>query len=159
MHTLPHREFGAMKQLEFQGYHSFLPTHWKTVRHARRFRTVKAPFFPRYLFVRMDLALDRWRTVNGTMGVSRLVMAGDMPMPVPRGVVETLSEFSAADGVLSFASAMRPGQRVRVISGPLADRIGEIVHADDKERVQLLLDVMGVPRLVHARSRILAPVA
>jgi transcriptional antiterminator RfaH len=159
VHTLPLRELGAAKQLEFQGYRTFLPTHRKTIRHARRFRTVKAPFFPRYLFVCLNLARDRWRAVNGTFGVASLVMAGGLPMPVPHGVVEALGAMTDADGLLSFSSQMRPGQKVRILMGPFADRIGELVHADDKNRVQILLDVMGVQVMVRARAQALAPVA
>lgn len=159
VHTLPHREFGAAKQLEFQGYRPFLPLHWKTVRHARRFRTIKAPFFPRYLFLRLNLARDRWRSVNGTFGVSRLVMAGDLPMPVPHGIVEALAEITDSGGVLTFSSLMQPGQKVRILTGPFAERIGELRHADDKNRVQILLDVMGVQVTVRATTQALAPVA
>lgn len=159
VHTLPHRETGAARQLEFQGYRVFLPTHWKTIRHARRFRTVKAPFFPRYLFVRLDLERERWRPVNGTFGVSSLVMAGDRPMPIPFGVVEALGALTDDSGTLSFTSIMQAGQNVRILNGPFADRVGELVHAGDKERVQILLDVMGVRMTVHASTRALAPVA
>lgn len=159
VHTLPHREFGAVRQLEFQGYRPFLPTHLKTVRHARRFRTVKAPFFPRYLFVRMNLARDRWRAVNGTFGVASLVMAGDLPMPVPHGVVEALGALTDDWGNLSFSSLMRPGGKVRILTGPFADRIGELVRADERNRVHILLDVMGVRVMVRATTQALAPVA
>ena len=55
------------------------------------------PIFPRYLFVVLDLDRDRWRSVNGTFGVARLVMmAGDRPQPAPHGVVEAL--VALADG-------------------------------------------------------------
>jgi len=57
----------AVANLERQGFRSFLPVHLKTVRHARQFRTVRAPLFPGYLFVFLDLARDRWRAVNGTL--------------------------------------------------------------------------------------------
>ena len=159
VHTLPHREFGAAKQLEFQGYASFLPTHRKTVRHARRFRTVHAAFFPRYLFVRMNLARDRWRAVNGTFGVSGLVMAGEFPAPVPQGIVEALNGLVDPHGVLSFSGLMQPGQTVRFLTGPFADRIGELIHADDKNRVHVLLDVMGVKTTVRVTTQALVPVA
>lgn len=159
VHTLPRREFGAAKQLEFQGYRPFLPLHWKTVRHARRFRTIKSPFFPRYLFLRLNLTRDRWRSVNGTFGVSRLVMAGERPMPVPHGVVEALGAITDASGILSFSSLMQPGQKVRILTGPFAERIGELRHADDKNRVQILLDVMGVQVMVRSTTQVLAPVA
>src|SRR5258708_32245573 len=90
VHTQPNREWRAKNQLENQAYEVFLPRRLKTVRHARKLTNVVAPFFPRYLFIRLDLTQHRWRSVNGTFGVARLVMQGDMPHPVPRGVVETM---------------------------------------------------------------------
>jgi transcriptional antiterminator RfaH len=159
VHTLPHRELAAAIQLRFQGFQPFVPMHPKTVRHARRFKTIKAPFFPRYLFVCMNLARDRWRPINGTFGVCSLVMAGDLPTPVPHGVVEALTTMTDASGNLSFSTEMRPGQKVRILTGPFADRIGELTRADESDRVQILLDVMGIEVVVHAAARTLAPVA
>jgi transcription antitermination factor NusG len=90
VHTLPFAEARAERQLHRQGFRTFQPKRHKTVRHARRLSTVEAPFFPRYLFIVLDLAHHQWRSVNGTFGVSRLVMRGDQPDPLPRGVVEAL---------------------------------------------------------------------
>ena len=157
VHTLLRRELIAANQLQLQGYETLLPMHWKTVRHARRFRTVRAPFFPRYLFVRMNLAQDRWRSVNGTVGVSRLVMARDLPVPVPHGVVEALMVMTDAGGVLSFSSLMQPGQRVRILVCPFADRLGELICADARDKARILLDIMGAPVTVHAEAQVLTP--
>ena len=45
VHTLPHQESRAEVQLTNQQYRAFLPKREKTVRHARKLRTVVAPFF------------------------------------------------------------------------------------------------------------------
>ena len=90
VNTLPRREFRARQQLENQGFRVFLPQGLKTVRHARKLTNVLAPFFPRYIFVELDLTFHRWRSVNGTFGVRSLVMQGETPHPVPRGIVETM---------------------------------------------------------------------
>ncbi len=66
------------RYLHRQGFVSFVPRSEKTVRHARRFNTRMAPYFPGYIFVAMDVALQRWRSVNGTFGVRSLVMQGDL---------------------------------------------------------------------------------
>ena len=141
--TLAHREFAAATQLVAQNFESFLPTHLKTVRHARRFRTARAPFFPGYLFVRLDLQRDRWRSVNGTFGVACLVMAGDRPAAVPRGVVEALRAWSDAAGFISSARDFSPGQKVRVHAGPFAEKVGTLHRLDGHGRVQVLLELMG----------------
>ena len=55
-------------------------------------RTVRAPLFPRYLFVILDLERDRWLSVRSTVGVSRLFTQDGRPVPVPVGIVESLIE-------------------------------------------------------------------
>jgi transcription elongation factor/antiterminator RfaH len=143
VHTLPNREARAERQLAAQGFRTFLPRYGKTVRHARKMRTVNAPFFPRYLFVVLDLEHDRWRSVNGTFGVSRLMMADESPIPVPRGAVESLAASCGANGHLQLGKALRPGDSVRVLSGPFADLVGRLTRADGNVRVQVLLRLLG----------------
>ena len=48
-------EAKALLNLARQGFQSYLPQYVKRRRHARRVEWVKAPLFPRYLFVRFDL--------------------------------------------------------------------------------------------------------
>lgn len=141
--TLAKREAGAAAQLAAQGFGVFTPRVVKTVRHARKLRTVLAPAFPGYLFVALDLARDRWRSVNGTFGVARMVMGEETPMPVPTGVVESLLSYVDATGVCRFDRDLVEGQVVRVTVGPFAQAIGELVRLDANGRVRVLLEIMG----------------
>jgi transcription elongation factor/antiterminator RfaH len=152
VYTRPHRELGASSQLEAQGFLPFVPTCKKTVRHARRFRTVNAAFFPRYLFVKLDLRSDQWRSVNGTFGVSTLVMGGDRPRPVPQGIVEQLRAIADTNGLVG----LQPGERVRVLAGPFAEMIGEVLRVSERDRVQILLNLMGASVPVDVRREALA---
>jgi transcriptional antiterminator RfaH len=141
--TLARREMGAVVQLERQGFHTFLPQMLKTVRHARQLRTVRAAVFPGYVFVRLDPARDPWRAVNGTINVSRLIMAEDAPLPVPRGIVEALIAYRDATGLCRFDRDLQAGETVRVIAGPFAQVLGRIAGLDDKGRARVLLEIMG----------------
>ena len=107
---LARREIGAARQLERQGFRTFLPQMLKTVRHARQLRTVRAAVFPGYVFVALDLARDRWRSVNGTINVSRLIMGEDMPLPVPTGIVEALMAYRDASGLCRLDRDLQPGR-------------------------------------------------
>jgi Transcription termination factor nusG len=80
VHVLPHRERQDL-QLEVHGFRTFLPRRRKSVRHARKFTTVSARFFPPYLFVALDLRRDRWRGVNGIFRVETLVVGEENPLP------------------------------------------------------------------------------
>jgi transcriptional antiterminator RfaH len=139
----PHREGGAAVHLANQGFQAFLPRREKTRRHARKIETVRAPFFPGYLFVHLDLTCQRWRSVNGTFGVSRLVMQGDRPAPAPHGVVEALIDACGEDGVLRWQADLAVGKPVRVVVGPFSDLIGELEQLTDAGRVRVLLNIMG----------------
>ncbi len=160
VHSLPHREAGAQQQLENQGFQTFLPRCLKARCPARKLATVLAPIFPRYLFVGLDLDRDRWRSVNGTFGVARLVMAGDRPQPAPHGVVEALIALADGRDVLRFDEGGRlaVGQKVRILAGAFAEQIGLLQSLDDNGRARLLLDIMGGGIAVTVPSAALLPV-
>jgi transcription elongation factor/antiterminator RfaH len=143
VHTQPNREFRAKHQLENQAFEVFLPKRLKTVRHARRLTNSTAAFFPRYLFIRLDLTQHRWRSVNGTFGVSSLVMQGEMPRPVPCGVVEAMIASVDAAGLLCLEQNLTLGAQVRLAAGPFAEKLGILDRLDDSGRVRVLLEIMG----------------
>jgi transcription antitermination factor NusG len=121
----------------------FLRRRPKTVRHARKLTNVAAAFFPRYLFIHLDLTRDRWHSVNGTFGVSRLIMQGELPHPVPRGIVETMIAAVDASGFLRLEENLKIGSRVRLMAGPFAEQLGTLDRLDDSGRVRVLLQIMG----------------
>ncbi len=139
----PHREQIAASHLTDQAFKVFLPCRERARRHARRIETVRRPFFPGYLFVSLDLAVARWRSINGTCGVVRLVAHGDHPSAAPSGVIEALMEACNEDGVLSWRPDLKPGQKVRILIGPFVDLIGELDRMTDAGRVAVLLDLLG----------------
>ena len=89
--TQPRREAFAFDNLTRQGFRAWLPLLGRTVRHARKVRTVRGALFARYGFVRLDLARERWRSVNGTFGVVGLLMAEDRPRPALADIVTRFS--------------------------------------------------------------------
>jgi transcriptional antiterminator RfaH len=143
--TQPRKEHFAAQNLQNQGFQSFVPRQMATYRHARRFSTRLAVVFSQYIFVSMNPYLQRWRSVNGTLGVRILVGNSDGPVPVRAGVVETLLASCDRNGVLMFqpASALKPGDRVRLVAGPFAGAMGSLQSLDASGRVRLLLDIMS----------------
>jgi transcription elongation factor/antiterminator RfaH len=143
VHTLPLNEPRAEHHLGNQCFPTFMPKRLKTVRHARKLTTIEAAFFPRYLFVVLDVSLDPWRKVNGTCGVSRLVMCGDEPQPVPRGIVEALIASTDDRGILQLGEKLQVGGPVRLMAGPFAEHLAVLDYLDEAGRVQVLLDLLG----------------
>ena len=158
VHARPNSERKAEINLQAQGLKTFLPQIEKTVRHARRLATVRRPLFARYLFVSLDIGRDQWIPVNSTFGVSRLVAQEGRPIAVPFGIVETLLAHSDA-GLTRLDHSLAQGQRVRILSGPLADFTATVMRLDARRRVDVLLEIMGGAVSVSVDRRALAPAA
>jgi transcriptional antiterminator RfaH len=133
----PRRERLADEHLRRQGITSFLPLVATTVRHAGRFRAALQPLFPGYLFVDLGSEKIRWRSINGTRGVVRLLTLGDSPSFLPAGIVE---EFRAASEI---GPSLREGDSVRLRDGPFTGFVGRILRLKPSQRVQVLLEVMS----------------
>ena len=157
-HTLPRSERKAEMHLRAQGFRTYLPQIKKTIRHARQFRNVQAPLFPRYLFLIIDPARDRWLCVRSTVGVSSLFTCEGRPVPVPQGVVESL--IARSDGALTGLDVgLTKGQSVRILSGPFANLVGTLDRLDAAGRTRVLLDIMGTAVPVAIDRLALAPAA
>lgn len=143
VHTLPHKEELAEINLKRQGFATFMPRAVKSVRHARQFRVREQAFFPRYLFIALDIKRQMWRSVFGTIGVTTLVTSGGNPAPLPIGVVERLIELSDEQGVMNFGPKLKVGDKVEIMSGPFASLIGVLKSLDASGRVRVLLELLG----------------
>ena len=119
--TQPNAESKAVAHLGRQGFVTYLPRYMKRRRHARRVDVVAAPLFPRYLFVEIDTAVQRWRSIYSTVGVSQLVCTGDTPTPVSDQVVTRLKDRE----------------------GVFCDCLGLYDGMPDRDRITILLDLLG----------------
>lgn len=135
----------AFGNLEEQGYTAYLPQRLKERRHARRIDTIKTPLFPRYLFVELDPKVDRWHAINGTYGVSYLITMGERPSAVPPGIVESIRERENEAGMVEIAEPCpyAEGEVVEITRGAFADQTGIFKCDDDKQRITLLLSLLG----------------
>jgi transcriptional antiterminator RfaH len=141
----PNAELKAAAHLNRQGFATYLPRYLKRRRHARRVEIVTAPLFPRYFFVEIDMAMQRWRSIYSTIGVARLVCAGETPVPVVDEVVNALKTREDESGLvrLQLRPNFRAGDAVRVLDGVFADCLGLYDGMRDSDRVAILLDLLG----------------
>jgi transcriptional antiterminator RfaH len=145
VHTQPQGEDRADVNLRRQGFVTYLPRYLRSRRHARRTETVARPLFPRYLFVALDVARDRWRAVQSTFGVSNLVVVGNDPLALPDGVVDEIRAREGEQGFvkLGLPAGVQPGSPVRLIDGVFAEYRGVLERLADDRRVTVLLNLLG----------------
>lgn len=158
VYTQAGAETKAAANLRRQSFETYLPCYLRTRSHARRKEQVIAPLFPRYLFVRWDLDVGRWRSINGTLGVSRLLCNGDKPLMIAPDVVDAIRHREDVGGFVALEDEQfTGGQPLRINAGPFAEYIGLFQKMADSQRVQLLLEFLGhQTRLVVSRSSVMA---
>lgn len=143
--TQPNAEAKAVTHLNRQGFVTYLPRYLKRRRHARRVDNVPAPLFPRYLFVEIDTAAQRWRSIYSTVGVSQLIGNADTPTAVEVEVIAALKAREGDNGLIKLDQrpSFRVGDPVRVMDGVFSDCLGLYDGMPDRERVTILLDLLG----------------
>ena len=149
----PNAEAIAKRNLLRQGINIFAPFEEVTARKARKLVQACKALFPGYLFVSFDQDAVRWRTVNSTLGVSRLVsFADDRPAQVPLGLISSLMRRCDPSGKLLPPRFLHGGDVVRVTNGPFADFIGTVEQIAPDQRIWVLLDILGKNTRVAIRS-------
>lgn len=158
VYTKPGGERLAEGHLLRQGFEAYLPRLAMKRRHARRVTSVTVPLFPRYLFVALDIDAAPWRSVNGTIGVVRLVAFGDRPAAVPDDVIDEIRAREREDGVVDLQALrpFEPGEAVDIVDGPFRDRTGIFQCRTASDRVVVLLNLLGRDLPVQVEGAALA---
>jgi len=141
----------AERNLQRQGFRTFLPMEDTTKTVRGRFVTTLRPVFPGYIFVAFNTTMGHWRAINSTNGVTRLVSFGKEPVPVPLDVVTQLMLRCDASGKLLPPAQMVPGDEVRLTTGPFADFVATIESIEPDRRVWVLMDMIGAQTRVAVR--------
>lgn len=144
IHAKARQEHLAFEHLVRQGYSAYLPLIRLHRRRRGAWQQVTEPLFPGYLFVRLDPERNNTAPIRSTRGVVGLVRFGGTLRPVPEGLVEHLLATQAEpDGAISQEHLFQAGDRVEIVSGPLAGLQAIFLAPTGQERAQLLLNLLG----------------
>ena len=133
----------ALRNLERQGFETFLPVHEVTRRTAVKYETVIRPLFAGYMFVACDPEEAPWRKINATYGISRMLSFADGPKPMPEALITGLRARCDNAGKVIALKKFEAGQSVEMHSGPFANFIATVEQMANDARVWVLLDFMG----------------
>jgi transcriptional antiterminator RfaH len=133
----------ANRNLDRQGFRTFLPMEPETRQRHGKFLTKSRPLFPGYIFVALNVAKGLWRSVNSTYGITRLVSFGKEPAVVPLDLVSQLMLRCDASGKLLPPKLLTPGDQVALTNGPFASFVAEVDRIAPDRRVWVLMDIMG----------------
>ena len=133
----------ATKNLNRQGFETFLPLHDTTSRKLSRFINTSKPLFPGYMFIKFDRTESEWHKINNTYGVSRLITFNSILKSIPTRFVDSLMKRYDLSGKLLPIQKLKKGDQVKVLKGPFANFIATVEKYEDDQRIWILMDLMG----------------
>ena len=145
----PKRERFAAEQLGLRGYETFLPLI--------QTKRASAPLFSSYFFVRI---VEQWRIINSCFGVLALVRIGDCPSKMPDQEIERLKAMMVGGYVrLPEAPKIAIGAKVRIKAGPFEGMTGLYNGQSTRDRVLVLLSLLGGQRPVAIAAGLVVPLS
>ena len=159
VHTKPRQETVAEQHLQRQEYEVYLPRILKYRRRRGNIVQVIEPLFPRYLFIRLNLAVDNAAPIRSTTGVSNMVRFGSRIRSIPDEVIEFLQRSADEDKGLHVLKPppLSKGDAVVVLDGPFAGIAGIFVAEKGEDRVMILLQCLGRTTPVALHKRLVEP--
>ena len=161
IHTKPRAESTAVINLERQGFRVHFPRLVRPARIRGRWTDRIEPLFPRYLFLRADVATQSIAPVRSTTGVAAIVRFGMEYATVPDALIENLRSRAEQDTGLHRLGRplFTPGDTVKVLEGPFRGLEGIFECQEGEERVLILLELLGRDTRVRIPVHQLAPLA
>lgn len=136
----------AVRNLERQGFETFLPKMNSTIIKENKFINKDVLVFPGYIFVGIDLQNYNWKKINSTYGVHKLLVFNYKPAEISNDVILVLKNNYQANTNSIIRENLRNGDTIRFNNGPFVDLIANIENVDEKKRIYVLLKVMGGSR-------------
>lgn len=137
----PNCERRVQDHLERQGFTTYLPSVSERVVVGGKKIWRHRLLFTRYLFVQQ--VATRWRSILGTVGVTRLLLDGDVPSLLPDSEIEKLKAREKNGCVVLPKSKFQQGQLVEVISGEFIGMNGLYFGMSARDREIVLLNMLG----------------
>jgi transcription antitermination factor NusG len=129
--------------LSEKGFETYVPCQSVERKWADRIKLVDVPLFTNYVFCRFD-SRHRFPVVS-TPEVYSIVGIGKNPTPISDeeiASVQKIVQYGTSVKPATFASAIAPGERVTVVSGPLTGVQGTVVRVKNKWRLVVLVSLL-----------------
>lgn len=158
VYTKPKREALAGENLRRQGYEFYCPLIQEKRCCRGAWCKITEPLFPRYLFINLEQGQDNFAPIRSTIGVIDFVRFGGTPKPVPQKLI---AEIKAREelklGMVVRSIQWESGAEVEFIEGPFVGFRGIFNASCGKERVSILLRLLGNENLVVVAENTIVP--
>lgn len=142
----------ATMGMEDRIFRVLVPVEERVYTKEGKVKRIRRKVFPSYVLVEMILEDQSWYVVRHTPGVTGFVGTGNHPIALsPKEVAEIMAKISKDQTKPKMEIAFKPGDTIRVKSGPFANQVGPVVEViEDKGKIKFSITVFGRETLVEA---------
>ncbi|MDB2332729.1 transcriptional activator RfaH [Amylibacter sp.] len=151
----PNSHKQAVRNLNQQGFETFLPLDDTASSKKSRFASDTKPLFPGYMFIRIDIENTSWNKINNTYGVSRLITFNSVLKSVPPDFIINLMERCDESGKLIHTKKFKKSDQVKIINGPFINFAAIVEKLDTEQRISALINLMGRKTKIQIHSKII----
>lgn len=145
-----HHEKQVRDRLTAMGIENFLPVQEEVRQWSDRKKKMERVLIPMMIFVRVDT--EEQRSVITHPSILRyLTLRGEhSPTEIPAEQMERFRfMLDYSDSAVSFSAGdLQPGEKVRVIKGPLTGLEGELITMEGKSRIVIRIHLLGCAEVV-----------
>jgi len=145
VYTKAREEERAQKNLENQGFKTFLPMiACEKISQPKSFSL--KPMFPRYLFIMINVEIGNWHLIKSTRGVSHLVLFDNKFAVVPNAVIEFIKTRVNNHSIVKqkvTRQLFQKGDKLVINKGIFQGKEATFFSKTGKERVKVLLKLMN----------------
>ncbi len=99
--------------------------------------------YPGYVLVEMIMDEDSWYVVRHTAGVTKFVGSSKKPIPAKDSEIKKIL-YKTQSTVTKVELDVKIGDKVRIVSGPFSDFIGDITEVyPDKSKLRASVSIFG----------------
>jgi transcription antitermination factor NusG len=157
IHTRHQHEKTIGRHLQQLGFDVFVPLYRAVHQWKDRRKQLDLPLFPCYVFFAGDLS-RRFEILN-TPGVFSLVASAGKPAIIPQAELEAVRTAAAIPERVEPHDYWRCGERVRIVTGPMAGLEGLVARKTDSVRVVLSVEMLCRSVAVEVAEALLERVA
>ena len=142
----------AVRNLERQGFKTFVPKIKTTIKKEDRFINKNVSLFPGYVFIAFNPYQLTWMKINSTYGVSKVLVFNKKPSEISYDIILALKDRYEKNIDSTLKENFQTGDTIRFNSGPFVDIFARIEKVDSKKRIWILLEVMGGYRKLNLKQ-------
>jgi transcriptional antiterminator RfaH len=142
----------AARNLERQGFEIFVPKMTKTIRKEKKFINKNLYVFPGYIFIGLVTENFKWKKINSTYGISKVLVFNKKPSEISNDLIIALKNRYETIPELKTKESLKKGDIIKFNNGPFVDLLARIENIEEQKRIWVLLEVMGGHRKLELKQ-------